>query len=398
MEASTFLICPECGSSKAFKDGKRKLADGETTQRYICRDCGFRYSYPCYNSLNNNQSQLGNSRISAKAKNMVFAQKNKFCAEDTKLPLETQGLLAQFYSYLEKNAYSEATEYPKKIKRLAKLGANLYDPENVKETIAKLTFKDLKTGETKKAKNGTKNFYCAAYTALAAMLKIQWENPGYKQEEIEVYVPYESELDALINAAHSRRMAAFLQTLKETYADPSEALRIQWKDIDEKNSTIAINYPVKNHRSGTLPVSAKLLSMISALPHKNERVFPHSYRSMYVTFNKLRKRVSTIQQNPRILAVEMRGFRHWGGTKIAFDTNGNHLEVKRLLRHKTLGSTEKYIGKIDFKTDDFDTTSATSLDDILRLGSSGWIEYSVVKNNGIEYHCFKKPKRFQSNV
>jgi hypothetical protein len=26
----------------------------------------------------------------------------------------------------------------------------------------------------------------------------------------------------------------------------------------------------------------------------------------------------------------------------------------------------------------------------------GWMEYSVVKINNIEYHCFKKPKRFSS--
>jgi len=119
---------------------------------------------------------------------------------------------------------------------------------------------------------------------------------------------------------------------------------------------------------------------------------------MYISFNKLRKRIAAVQQNPRILAVEFRGFRHWGGTKIAFETNGNHIEVKRLLRHKSLESTEKYIGKIDFKTDDFDTTSATKLEDILRLGSSGWIEYSVVHVNGEEIHCFKNPKRFMSNV
>ena len=268
----------------------------------------------------------------------------------------------------------------------------------MKETIAKLTFKDQRTGEIKKAKNGTKNFYCCAYDAFAKMLKIQWENPGYKQEEKEVYYPYETEIDALINAAHSRRMATYLQTLKETYADPGEALRIEWIDIGEKEQTIKINHPVKGHDSGTMPVSAKLLSMISALPHKNERVFPSSYHSIYIAYNKLRKRVSAIQQNPRILAVELRGFRHWGGTKIAFETNGNTLEVKRQLRHKNIESTMKYIGKIDFKTDDFETTSATTLDDILRLGSSGWMEYSVAHINGQEIHCFKKPKRFMSHA
>lgn len=119
---------------------------------------------------------------------------------------------------------------------------------------------------------------------------------------------------------------------------------------------------------------------------------------MYVTFNKLRKRISTIQQNYRILAVEFRGFRHWGGTKIAFETNGNTLEVKRLLRNKCIDSTMTYIGKIDLKTDDFETTSATTLEDILRPGSLGWIEYSVAHINGAEIRCFKKPKRFMANV
>jgi hypothetical protein len=54
----------------------------------------------------------------------------------------------------------------------------------------------------------------------------------------------------------------------------------------------------------------------------------------------------------------------------------------------------RYIGKIDFQESDFETTSATTVEDILRLGSEGWVEYSVAKLNSVEYHCFKKPKRF----
>ncbi|MGD6851981.1 MAG: hypothetical protein ACQCN6_07985 [Candidatus Bathyarchaeia archaeon] len=49
------------------------------------------------------------------------------------------------------------------------------------------------------------------------------------------------------------------------------------------------------------------------------------------------------------------------------------------------------------KTDDYDTTSAIALEDILRLLSAGWIEASVVRINGVEHHCFKKPKRFKSH-
>ncbi len=387
------IVCPACNSADFFKDGTRKLSDNTEKQRFICKSCGYRYTL---NTKNDNSvlNQISANRL---VKNLATAQKpKKFCADDvTKLPLETQGILTQFYVYLDKNAYSASTLYPRVIKQLAKLGADLHDPENVKTVIAQMQYKDRKTGETKKVTNGTKAFYCSAYEALASMLKIKFENPGYRQEEKEVYVPYESELDALITAARSQRMATYLQCLKETYADPTEALRIEWIDVDFKTKTIKINHPVKNHNSGTMPVSIKLLQMIEALPHDKPRVFPCTYNNISVAFFRLRKRVAAIQHNPRILAVELRGFRHWGGTKIAYETNGNSCEVKRLLRHKSLSSTERYIGKIDFSNkQECDTTSATVLEDILRLGSTGWIEFSVVKINGIEHHCFKKPKAF----
>jgi integrase len=257
-----------------------------------------------------------------------------------------------------------------------------------------MTYKDRKTGETKKLKNGTKLFYCYAYEAFLKMLKIKWEMPRYTQEEFDPFVPYESELDALINAAKSKRLAAFLQTLKEVFGDPTEVLRIKWIDIDTENKTIAIRYPVKNHNTRTLKVSLRLLAMLEALPKKDERIFPTSYDCMLRAFTRMRKRTAEIHQNPRLLSVDFTAFRTWAGTTIAYHTNGNVLTVKKLLGHKAIKSTMRYIGKIDFQESDFETTSASTVEDILKLGSEGWQEYSVVKINNIEYHCFKKPKRF----
>jgi integrase len=392
--AQTALKCPECKSEKYFRDGKRNLSNGETTQRYVCRVCSYRYTL--HTSLNAVSDNSEGSQIGAKkAKNLEPAQEYKFSAGDANLSAENKGLLAQFYSYLEKEAYTELTLYPKQIKQLARLGANLRDPENVKTIVARMTFID-RNGETKKLKNGTKMLYCYAYNALMSMLKIKWEMPHYIQEEIDPYIPDESELDALINAAKSRRMAAYLQTLKETFADPTEALRIHWIDINEKENTIKINYPVKNHNTGTMEVSNKLLSMLSALPKTHEKVFPTSYESVANAFRMLKKRLAETQKNPRILAVELRGFRHWGGTQIAYYTNGNVLTVKKLLRHKAIKSTMKYIGKINFKTDQFETTAVTTKEEILALGSTGWAKYDEVIINGQIFHCYKKPKRFSS--
>ena len=310
---------------------------------------------------------------------MELAQKIKICARDEKLPQDAAGLIAQFLAYLEKEGFSGETQYPNHVRRLVKNGANLRDPESVKVVIGK-----------QKVKDGMKMQYCYAYNALVTMLKISWNQPKYRQEEIIPFIPYEPELDALINACRSRRLAAYLQCLKETFGDPSEVLRIQWIDIDEKQRTIKINHPVKGHLPRALEVSSKLLSMINSLPKTSERVFPMSYATVFGTYSKLRKRVADLQKNPRLLSIQLRTFRHWGGTMIAHYTNGNVLIVKKLLGHKRVENSMKYIGMIDFKENEFEVATATDIEGAKKILSAGF-DY-IIEKNGIM--LFRRPKRF----
>ena len=55
---------------------------------------------------------------------------------------------------------------------------------------------------------------------------------------------------------------------------------------------------------------------------------------MLFIFVLLRKRVAELQKNPRLLSIQLRTFRPWGGTMIAHYTNGNVLTVKELLGHR----------------------------------------------------------------
>jgi len=71
----------------------------------------------------------------------------------------------------------------------------------------------MKRKDGQKTKNGTKMLYCYAYDAFVKMLKLSWHMPTYTQEEHDPFVPDETELDALINSAKSKLLAAFLQTL-----------------------------------------------------------------------------------------------------------------------------------------------------------------------------------------
>jgi hypothetical protein len=107
--------------------------------------------------------------------------------------------------------------------------------------------------------------------------------------------------------------------------------------------------------------------LIDALPKKDDRVFSTAYSNMLRRFVTTRKRTAEIHKNPRLLAVDFTAFRTWAGTMLAYHTNGNVLTVKKLLGHKQIKNTMKYIGKINFQNQDYETTNATTVEDILRL-------------------------------
>jgi integrase len=237
-------------------------------------------------------------------------------------------------------------------------------------------------------KDGTKIQWVASYAAFATMLKISWKPPKYTQEEILPFIPDEKELDQLIAFCRSRRMATYLQCLKETWADPGEALGLRWIDIS--GNTITINKPVKKHLPRQLQVSNKLIAMLNALPKKSERIFPMTYRTCYGSYKYMRKRAAEIHQNPRLLSIELRSFRHWGGTMLAHYTNGNVLKVKEKLGHKSILSTMKYIRMIHFEENEFEVAIATTVKEAKQILSAGF-DY-VTEKCGIM--LFRRPKRF----
>ena len=109
MEAQTAIICPSCNSSRLFKDGLRVLSNGKQKQRFVCRECGYRFSEKTNKELENID---GSNQISAKAKNLVTAQKIKICV-DNKKPLtpENKGLIVKFQAYLDRNGYYKKSSY-----------------------------------------------------------------------------------------------------------------------------------------------------------------------------------------------------------------------------------------------------------------------------------------------
>jgi integrase/transposase-like protein len=396
--ATTTIRCPECGSQRVWKDGLRysRRNNQNLTQRYLCRDCGLRFSpSEPYERLQKIQRQILSCGSALPFSRQVCVSQTKAMINLAEVesqiqeqaagaikppdPATLKGLIIQYAFWLKKRG-NTSPEYPRILQRLAKRGANLLDPESVKESIAK-----------HQCKNGTKLQEVYAYDAFAKMLKIQWERPHYVQEDHLPFIPEERELDQLIAACRSKRMATFLQTLKETFADPTEALRIQW--IDLTGNVITINSPVKGHKAGSMTISNRLIAMLSSLPRTSERIFPTTYDSMASSFQTLRKRAAEILKNPRINAISFTTFRHWGAT-MTYHYTKNILLVKDLLRHKSLDSTMKYTRLIQFKDDDYEIAAATTLEEDTELLKVGF-EY-VTERNSIK--LYRKPKAFGNLV
>jgi len=393
LEAQTALKCPECCSNVADKAGFRYLEGNFNIQRFKCKKCGFRFSDPT--ALNVKDTDRTSSQISAdEAKNLVSAQKTKTCAGNERpIPHETRGLLVKFISYLERAGYYEKSSYYDLVRSVASDGANLLDPENVKTKIAQHTYK-FKNGREGKWKESTKLLTVQASDVFCTMEGITWTKPtNYKPQETPLIVADEKDLDALIASSQSKRMTAYLQCLKETYCDPGEILALEWREI--KGNIMSIAHPCKRHRSGQYEVSNQLIQMLNRLKKKDRRVFPTTYEVMYQCLFALRKKAARKLQNPTLLDINFKSFRHWGGSMLAHYTKGNVLKVQNALRHKSVLNTMKYIHSIqNLREDDFEETVATTPEEVRKLGKAGWNQYSEMTFNGTQMLFFRKPKHF----
>ena len=101
---------------------------------------------------------------------------------------------------------STITDRVRRLRSLIKLGANLFDPKNVKEVIANQSWSEAR-----------KEAMVYTYDLWARWAGIQWERPSYKPPKKLPFILLEREIDALI-ASCNKYVANFLQMAKETGA------------------------------------------------------------------------------------------------------------------------------------------------------------------------------------
>jgi len=56
----------------------------------------------------------------------------------------------------------------------------------------------------------------------------------------------------------------------------------------------------------------------------------------------------------------------------------------------------KYIQMLNLEDDDFEVTSATTIEEIKKLGTAGWVKYDELTVNGEQVHFYKKPEKFSN--
>ncbi len=184
---------------------------------------------------------------------------------------------------LKRQGYADSTIQGrvKLLKRLVKLGANLYDPESVKEAIVKLNCSD-----------GRKELAVEAYNTFLLTFGGKWDPPKYRRVEKLPFIPTEAEIDQLIaGCACTKRLMAFLQLLKETGMRCGEACRLKWTDVDFERNVVRVA-PEKGSSARMLRISNKLAAMLSALPKTSQRVFGITVDAMRKSFARQRLKLA----------------------------------------------------------------------------------------------------------
>jgi len=274
---------------------------------------------------------------------------------------DARGKIVEFSFWLLKQGYSQATikGRVKLLNRLMRLGANFTDEESIKEVIAQQSW------SVSRKVNAVD-----AYDSLLKMQGKTWTPPIYKRTRKLPFIPTEVELDQLI-AGCSPRLSTYLQLLKETGMRCGEACELlKWTDIDFEQRSIRIT-PEKGSNPRILPLSRKLVDMLSSLPKNTDTAFGVNADLMRRNFGKQRKRITAKLKNSRLTQITFHTFRHWKAT-MEYHKTRDILHVKEVLGHKSLNSTMLYTQLISFKDDDFNAAVAHSEEEACKLVESGF--------------------------
>jgi integrase len=274
---------------------------------------------------------------------------------------EAKGLIVQHAVWMQKEGYAESTisRRIRLLRTLANKGADLQDPESVKETISK------QQGWT----NKTKEIAIETYDCFLKMHGKTWVKPVYQAIRKIPFIPTEEEINNLI-AGCNKKTATFLLLLKETGARCGEAFMLQWTDFDLENRTVNIT-PEKGSEPRQLKISTRLVAMLNSLPHDKPKTFACSPRHFTRNFRVQRTKIASKLKNDRITKIHFHTLRHWKAT-MEYAKTKDILHVMKLLGHRNIQNTLLYTQLISFENDEFHSATAKTVQDAQKLVEAGF--------------------------
>jgi integrase len=274
---------------------------------------------------------------------------------------DMKGKIVEFTWWMKKQGYAESTieRRSKVLEVLVKRGANLYDPESIKEVIAKQNWNE-----------SGKSVAVKAYTCFLRMVNGSWTPPITRPVEKLPFIPTEQELDSLI-AAVNGKLTAFLMSLKETGMRAGEAYNLQWKDVDFENGTVRIT-PEKGSNPRIFKISPKLQAMLNRMDKTGDWLFkPWKLKHMRRTFQRIRNKLAVKLCNPRLKMITFHTFRHWKAT-MEYHKTKDILYVMKLLGHKNIKNTLRYTQLVNFDSDEYHFATASTIQEAGKLIEAGF--------------------------
>lgn len=350
-------------------------------QRWLCRDCGYRFSEAkslqenlrCH--INTAGTIVSRSQVcdllTEGSKNLTEQPQLKGLAGATEQ--EAKGLIVEFMWTLKQKGYRESTIHTdvQQLKILAKRWADITDPESVKATIAKQPW-----NQNRKAR------VVAVYTLFLKTQGKTWEPPIYKPVPEIFHVPTEQEIDTLISGA-GRKLSCYIQFLKETGCRSGELDMLRWQDVDFERGVARIT-PEKGSYPRILPLSVKCLAMLKNLKRTDDLVFGNlSSNCMRINLCNTRKKLARKLDNPRLSLIHFHSIRHWKATTLYHQTK-DILHVKAFMGHRRIESTLVYVqiesALYQSLSDDWTCKVAETTEQVKELIGTGF-EFVLQKDN-----------------
>jgi integrase len=253
-------------------------------------------------------------------------------SKETSVPHESKDKILEYSWIMKQAGLAEITikHQVTTLKHLVALGADLDNPDSVDAVLA-----------TKSLSPSSKLNHAKAYKSFTKAFKIKWEQPRFKYEPRQRFMPSELEIDQLIDACCGSG-AVFLQILKDTACRTSEVMKLKWSDIDGEKNTVRIAGEMGSI-TRSIPVSARTIEMVNTLPkQQNEYLFNQPIASFKRQFNHAKKKLAETLQNQRMRQIHPNSFRHWKAAMLYSKTK-DICAVQRLLGQRSLKNTLVYV-------------------------------------------------------